>query len=114
VKWLVGPSSTGNRATSYFVSLGDTRRCYRVSLCRAGASGQRRVRCWLPFFGVTGRDSSCHRTEHVDASSSEAFALYVIVTRCGRAPKVFPSVRISVRAVALCASCEPACRANSA
>jgi hypothetical protein len=67
VKWLVGPSRTSSRATSFFISLGDTGRCYGVSLCRSDASGQRRVRCWLPFFGVTGRDSSFHRTEHVGA-----------------------------------------------
>jgi hypothetical protein len=66
-KWLVGPSSTSNRATSFFISLGDTRRCYGVSLCRADASDQRRARCLLPFFGVTGRNASCHRTEHVGA-----------------------------------------------
>ena len=50
----------------------------------------------LPFFGVTGRDSSStgrdsssHRTRW-RAASSEAFALYVIVAGCGRAPKAFP------------------------
>ena len=67
VKWLVGPSSTSNRATSFFISLGDTGRCYGVSLCRADASDQKRLRCWLQFFGVTGRNESCHRTEHVGA-----------------------------------------------
>ena len=86
-----GPSSTSNRAKSFIISLGDTGRCYGVSLCRADASDQRRARCWLPFFGVTGRDSSCHRTEHVGAASSEAFALYVIVAGFGRAPKTFPN-----------------------
>ena len=67
MKWLVVPSSMRNRATSFFISLGDTGRCYGVSLCRAGASDQKRVRCWLPFFGVAGPNSSCHRTEHVGA-----------------------------------------------
>jgi hypothetical protein len=67
VKWLVGPSSMSNRATRFFISLGDTGRCYGVSLCRADASGQRRVRCWLPFFDVTGLNASCQRTEHVGA-----------------------------------------------
>jgi hypothetical protein len=66
-KGLVGPSSTSNRATCFFIRLGDTGRCYGVSLCRADVSDQRRARCWLPFFGVTGRNASCHRTEHVDA-----------------------------------------------
>jgi hypothetical protein len=61
-KWLVGPSSTSNRATSFFISLGDTRRCYGVLLCRADASDQRRARCWLPFFGVTGRNASFQET----------------------------------------------------
>jgi hypothetical protein len=37
-KWLVEPSSTNNRATSFFISLGDTRRCYGFLLCRADAS----------------------------------------------------------------------------
>jgi hypothetical protein len=32
----------------------------------------------------------------------------------GERRRLFPSVRISVRAVALCASCEPACLANNA
>jgi hypothetical protein len=40
------------------------------------------------------------------AASSEAFALYVIVAGCGRAPNTFRRVRISVRVVA--------CRAKSA
>jgi hypothetical protein len=66
-KWLVGPSSTSNRATSFFISLGDTGRCYGVSLRRADASDQRRARCLLPFFGVTGLNATCHRTEHVGA-----------------------------------------------
>jgi hypothetical protein len=66
-KWLVEPSSTRNRAISFFISLSDTGRCYGVSLCRADTSGQRRVRCWLQFFGVTGRNSPCHRIEHVGA-----------------------------------------------
>ena len=93
------------------------------------------MRCWLPFcafllpfFGVTGRDSSStgrdsssHRTEHVGAllASSEAFALLLsqgVGARRRLFPsvrrRIFPSVRISVRAVALCASCEPACRAK--
>ena len=79
VKWLVGPSSTSNRATCFFISLGDTGRCYGVSLCRADASGQRRVRCWLPFFGVNGpqRIITQNRTRR-HAASFEAFALYVI------------------------------------
>jgi hypothetical protein len=29
-KWLVGPSRTSSRATSFFISLGKTRRCYGV------------------------------------------------------------------------------------
>jgi hypothetical protein len=29
-KWLVGHSSTGNRATGFFISLGKTGRCYGV------------------------------------------------------------------------------------
>jgi hypothetical protein len=69
----------------------------------------------------TGRDSSSHRTEHVGAllASSEAFALLLsqgVGARRRLFPSVrrrlFPSVRISVRAVALCASCEPASRAK--
>jgi hypothetical protein len=43
-KWLVGPNSASNRATSSFISLGDTGRCYGVLLCRADASDQRRAR----------------------------------------------------------------------
>jgi hypothetical protein len=66
----------------------------------------------------------CHGTQRImsreifrtcwRAASSEAFALYVIAAGFGRAPKTFLSVRMRVRAVALCASFEPACRANSA
>ena len=68
VKWLVGPSSMSNRATSFFISFGDTGRCYGVLLCMAGASDQRRARCWLPFFRVTGRYASCRViAEHVGA-----------------------------------------------
>jgi hypothetical protein len=67
VKWLVGPSSKRNRATSFFISFGDTGRCYGVLLCRADASDQRRARCWLPFISVTGLNASCHITEHVGA-----------------------------------------------
>jgi len=44
----------------FHISLGDTRRCYGVSLCRADASGQRRARCRLPFFRKAGRNPSCH------------------------------------------------------
>ena len=38
MKWLVGPSSMRNRATSVFMSFDDTGRCYGVFLCRADAS----------------------------------------------------------------------------
>ena len=58
---------------------------------------------------VTSDFMTCWR-----AASTEAFAPYVIVAGCGRAQKTFPCVRTSVRAVALCASCKAACRANSA
>ena len=45
------------------------------------------------------------------AASSEAFALF-LSQGVGARRRLFPSVRISVRAVALCASCEPASRAK--
>jgi hypothetical protein len=53
--------------------------------------------------------------EHVGAASSEAFALYVIVAGCGRAPKTF-SKRAHKRACSRLVRimCEPACRSNSA
>jgi hypothetical protein len=60
VKWLVGPSSTSNRAASFFISVGHTGRCYGVLLSRADASDQRRARCWLQFFRKAGRNPSCH------------------------------------------------------
>jgi hypothetical protein len=46
---------------------------------------------FLPFFGVNGpqRIMTQNRTRR-RAASSEAFALYVIVAGCGRAPKIFP------------------------
>jgi hypothetical protein len=50
-KWLVGPSSTSNRSTSFFISLRDTGRCFGVSLCRADESGQRRARSRAPKSG---------------------------------------------------------------
>jgi hypothetical protein len=59
-KWLVGPSSTRNLATSFFISLGYTWRCYGVLLSRTDTSDQRLARCWLPFFRKTGRNPSCH------------------------------------------------------
>ena len=43
-KWLVGRSSTSNHATSFFISRGDTRRCYGVYCALTDESGQRRVR----------------------------------------------------------------------
>ena len=45
----------------------------------------------LPFFGVneSQRIMAQNRTRR-RAASSEAFALYVIVAGCGRAPKTFP------------------------
>ena len=94
------------------------------------------MRCWLPFcafllpfFGATGRDSSSmgrdsssHRTEHVGAlralKLSRCFYRRVWARAEGFSQartehrRLFPSVRISVRAVALCASCEPASRAK--
>ena len=45
---------------AFFISFGDTGRCYGVSLCRADASDQRRARHWLPFFGKTGRNPPGH------------------------------------------------------
>ena len=59
-KWLVGPSSTSNRATSFLISLGHTWRCYGVMMSRTDASDHRRTRFWLPFFRKAGRNSSCH------------------------------------------------------
>ena len=90
------------------------------------------MRCWLPFcafllpfFGATGRDSSStgrysssHRTEHVGALLVGALIILSqgVGARRRLLPsarrRLFPSVRISVRAVALCASCEPASRAK--
>jgi hypothetical protein len=101
-KWSVGPSSTRNRATCFFISLGDTGRCYGVSLCRADASDQRRARCWLPFFGDKGRDSSSLRTEHVGALLALKLSRCMLLSQgLGARQRLFPSVRISVRAVAL-------------
>jgi hypothetical protein len=77
----------------------------KVCLAATDESGQRRVRCWLPFCAffaaiLWGHGSrfifygsrfifSQNRTRWC-AASSEAFALYVIVAGCGRAPKAFP------------------------
>jgi hypothetical protein len=58
VKWLVGPGSTSNRATSFRISIGDIGRYYGISLCRTDSSDQRRARCWLPFFRKAGRKLS--------------------------------------------------------
>ena len=46
----------------------------------------------LPFFRMTGRNVSCQSDCRTcwRAASTEAFALYVIVAGCGRAPKTFP------------------------
>ena len=110
-------------------------RCLKFTLQRqmnrtrdACAVGCHSARFLLPFFGATGRDlsstgrdPSSHRTEHVGAllASSEAFALFMsqgLGARRWLFPsarrRLFPSVRISARAVALCASCEPASRAK--
>jgi hypothetical protein len=59
-KWLVGPSCTSNRATCLFISLGDSGRCYGVSMCRADALDQRRVRCWLPLCAFFVAILWCH------------------------------------------------------
>jgi hypothetical protein len=100
-----------------------------MNRARGGCAGScHSARFLLPFFGVTGRDStstgrdsSSHRTEHVGAllASSEAFALFLskgVGARRRLFPsarrRLFPSARLSVRAVALCASCEPASRAK--
>ena len=102
-------------------------RCLKFTLQRqmnrtrdACAVGCHSARFLLPFFGATGRDlsstgrdSSSHRTKHVGVllASSEAFALF-LSQGVGARRRLFPSVRRSVRAVALCASCEPECRAK--
>jgi hypothetical protein len=100
----------------------------RGGLSHGRAVGCHSARFLLPFFGVTGRDSSStgrdsssHRTEHVVA------LLALKLSRCMRLSqgvgarrklfpsarrRLFPGVRISVRAVALCASCEPSSRAK--
>ena len=75
-KWLVGPSSTSNRATCFFISLGDTKRCYGVSLCRADASDQRRARCWLPFCAFLAAILWCQRV------STHQIKEHNILARC--------------------------------
>ena len=90
----------------------------QMNRARCGrAVGCHSARFLLPFFGVTGRDSSStgrdpssHRTEHVDTLSQGVGARRSLFSSALR--RLFPSVRISVRAVALCASCEPASRAK--
>ena len=100
-----------------------------MNRARGGCAGScHSARFLLPFFGVTGRDStstgpdsSSHRTEHVGAllASSEAYALFLskgVGARRRLFPsarrRLFPSARLGVRAVALCASCEPVSRAK--
>jgi hypothetical protein len=94
------------------------------------ASGQRRARYkalsgggTLRLFRVTRPNLPCEESKTIcgsdvpwrwRAASTEAFALYVIVARFGRAPKAFPKRAYKfLHAVALCASREPTCRANS-
>ena len=57
----------------------------------ARAVGCHSARFLLPFFGVNGsqRIMTQNRTRW-RAASSEAFALYVSIAGCGRAPKAFP------------------------
>ena len=80
----------------------------------AGQMHRARDACAVGCHSLVSRDE-IHQSQNRArwrAASSEAFALYVIIAECGRAPKAFQSVRISVRAVALCESFEPACRAK--
>jgi hypothetical protein len=85
-KWFVGPRSTSSRASSSFISLGDTGRCYGVYCAATDESGQRRAR-YLGGRGVRyarrPRRTLCSQDRH-------------------RA-----SVKLIVHAVALCASCPP-------
>jgi hypothetical protein len=98
-KWLVGPRSTSSAIASAFIWLVHTGHCHGVNCAVTDESDQRRARFWLPFFArrvamhrVTSDCRACWR-----AASTETFALYVIVARCGRAPKTFPK-RVHERA----------------
>jgi hypothetical protein len=73
VKWPVEPRSTSSRATSFFISLGHTGRCYGVLLCRTDASHSRRACFWLPFFLKTGRNASCHERAMRSLTASTFF-----------------------------------------
>jgi hypothetical protein len=43
-KWLVGPNSARNLAASFFISLGNTGRCYGMYCAATDEPGQRRAR----------------------------------------------------------------------
>ena len=96
------------QATVLFIRLGHNWRCLKVYFEATDESGQRCVRCWLPFCAFFAAIFWCHGSRFVfsqnrtsqrimtqnrarwRAASSEAFALYVIIAGCGRAPKAFP------------------------
>ena len=112
-KWLVGPSSTSNRATCFFYFTWRYRALLRSFTVQGRCIGLETRALYAAILWCRGsqRIMSQNRARW-RAASSGAFALYVLSQGVGARRRLLSSVRISVHAVALCASCEPACRAK--
>ena len=76
-KWLVGPCRTSNCATCFFISLGDTGRCSKVSLAATDESGQRRARTRAPKSGRTLRFIRVNVVVYQSFSSVSAFGAFL-------------------------------------
>ena len=89
-KWLVGPSSTSNRANSFLFHLAIQGAATEVHC--AGQMHRTRDPRAVGCHSLVSR-VEIHQSQNRArwrAASSEAFTLYVIVAECGRAPKAFP------------------------
>jgi hypothetical protein len=91
-KWLVGPSSTSNRATCFLFHLAiqDAATEFHIAGQVHRTRDARAVGCHSLVSRVAKHHVKRHFRTRWRAASSEAFALYVIVAGCGRAPKTFP------------------------